>query len=475
MRQLPSGWCRARVSELGDVRLGRQRSPDRAHGLHMRPYMRAANVTWAGLNVDDAKEMDFSPEEYEVFALRRGDVLVGEASGSRLEVGKSAVWRDEVPGACFQNTLIRVRTSQAMLPEYLQRHLQHDALRGALAEGARGIGIYHLGAAGLAQWEIAVPPLPEQERIVQKLDSLLMVVDACRQRLDRVPGILKRFRLSVLAAATTGELTREWREERGAVREWPTVLLGDLLTDVRYGTAQKCAYQPRAIPVLRIPNVADGIISHDDLKYAVFDDAERAKLELTPGDVLVIRSNGSLGLVGRAAVVTEREAGFLYAGYLIRLRLNHARARPGYVARYLESPACRSIIERTARSTTGVNNLNAEEIRRLMIPVPSLAEQDEIIRRAKELLDQADQVDRRVARAVAALERAVPAVLGKAFRGELVPQDPNDEPASVMLERIRAQQSATNDESTLPSGRRRSRAKPRARPQGAPRNKRRAS
>jgi type I restriction enzyme S subunit len=75
----------------------------------MRPYMRAANVTWQGIDTTDVKEMDFTPAEYEVYALHRGDILLGEASGSSGEVGKSAIWRNDVPGACFQNTLIRVR------------------------------------------------------------------------------------------------------------------------------------------------------------------------------------------------------------------------------------------------------------------------------------------------------------------------------------------------------------------------------
>lgn len=443
MSGCPPGWCPARIRELGEVRLGRQRSPGRATGPHMRPYMRAANVTWAGLSLEDVKQMDFSPAEYDVFALRKGDVLVGEASGSRLEVGKSAVWRGEVPGACFQNTLIRVRPGEAILSEYLQKHLQHDGRRGALAKIARGIGIHHLGAAGLTEWRIAVAPLAEQKRIVAKLDALLARVDACRQRLGRVPAILKRLRQSVLAAATSGELTGEWREERRYAGEWRTTSLGDVLRDVRYGTAKKCSYEPRATPVLRIPNVASGTVSHEDIKYAEFDDGERRKLELCPGDLLMIRSNGSLGLIGRTAVVSEREAGFLYAGYLIRLRPEPVLVRAPYLALYLESPESRSTIEQMARSTTGVNNINAEEIRRLSIRIPSLTEQDEIVRRTAGLLELAKLAEGRLSQAVARLERAEPAALAKAFRGELVPQDPNDEPASALLDRVRAE-SASN-------------------------------
>ena len=258
----------------------------------MRPYMRAANVTWNGISLHDVKEMDFSPQEFEGFALRPGDVLVGEASGSRLEVGKSAVWRGEVPGACFQNTLIRVRVNEAALPEYLQRHLAYDARRGALADISRGIGIHHIGAAGLADWQISLAPLREQKRIADKLDALLARVDACRLRLDRVPAILKRFRQSVLAAATNGELTREWREQRGIDGEWPVTDLESVARDFSYGSAAKSS-RVGNVPVLRMGNIQDGLLDWGDLVFTS-DSAEIAKYKLSDGDVLFNRTNVSV-------------------------------------------------------------------------------------------------------------------------------------------------------------------------------------
>lgn len=292
MSELPPGWSSVAIREIGDVRLGRQRSPDRATGPHMRPYMRAANVTWNGISLHDVKEMDFSPQEFEGFALRPGDVLVGEASGSRLEVGKSAVWRGEVPGACFQNTLIRVRVNEAALPEYLQRHLAYDARRGALADISRGIGIHHIGAAGLADWQISLAPLREQKRIADKLDALLARVDACRLRLDRVPAILKRFRQSVLAAATNGELTREWREQRGIDGEWPVTDLESVARDFSYGSAAKSS-RVGNVPVLRMGNIQDGLLDWGDLVFTS-DSAEIAKYKLSDGDVLFNRTNVSV-------------------------------------------------------------------------------------------------------------------------------------------------------------------------------------
>lgn len=200
---LPEGWCRARIGVISDVQLGRQRSPKRAVGPNMRPYMRAANVTWSGINLHDVKEMDFTPEEFETYALRRGDLLLSEASGSASEVGKPAIWNDEVADCCFQNTLIRVRAPEVLVP-FLYLHFYKDALTGALARATRGVGIHHLGAKALSDWEIHLPPLAEQRRIVETVDSYFTRLDHVPATLERVERNLKGYRASILKAAFAG-------------------------------------------------------------------------------------------------------------------------------------------------------------------------------------------------------------------------------------------------------------------------------
>ena len=162
-------------------------------------------------------------------------------------------------------------------------------------------------------------------------------VEACQIRLERVRLILDRFRQSVLAAATSGALTADWNEKR---QSWRTSLLGSVLIDIRYGTAKKSVYELKdAVPVLRIPNIReDGRIDSADLKYGDFSENELETLALKAGDLLIIRSNGSLGLVGKVAVVELEFEGFLFASYLIRLRTNPNIINPNYLALYLSSP-----------------------------------------------------------------------------------------------------------------------------------------
>ena len=202
---LPEGWTWATLAQLAEVRLGRQRSPKRATGPNMRPYMRAANVTWNGLDLSDVKEMDFTPAEYETYGLWAGDILLSEASGTADEVGKPAVWNGEVDDCCFQNTLIRVRAGSELVP-YLFHHLLSDARTGALGRAARGVGIHHLGAQRAETWVVGIPPLAEQRRIVAEVERRLSVIQQAEVAVGASLQRAERLRQSILKRAFAGEL-----------------------------------------------------------------------------------------------------------------------------------------------------------------------------------------------------------------------------------------------------------------------------
>ena len=203
--ELPEGWVWTSLSSIGEVRLGRQRSPKRATGPNMRPYLRAANVTWAGVDLSDVKEMDFDSNEFETYRLLPGDILLAEASGSADEVGKPAIWGGQIDGCCFQNTLIRVR----LCPEivlYLYYHLLFDARSGALGRAARGVGIHHLGARRAESWTIALPPLAEQRRIVAEVERRLSVIQQAETAVEASLKRAERLRQSILKRAFSGQL-----------------------------------------------------------------------------------------------------------------------------------------------------------------------------------------------------------------------------------------------------------------------------
>jgi type I restriction enzyme S subunit len=179
------------------------------------------------------------------------------------------------------------------------------------------------------------------------------------------------------------------------------------------GSARPTAHRRRRHPLL-------GVVTTADLKFAELGEREADTLKLRDGDLLMIRSNGSVGLVGMTAAVTKEAVGMAYAGYLIRLRVDADFLIPGYLVLALASPDVRQQIELPARSTSGVHNINSREVRALALAVPPLAEQQEIARRAAATLGTVDRLRSAVTAAATATDRAGRAAVAQAFRGGLV-------------------------------------------------------
>jgi type I restriction enzyme S subunit len=423
----------APLEQIAEVRLGRQRSPKNHSGNQMRPYLRAANVDWDGLKLRDVKSMNFTDSEADTYRLQPGDLLLSEASGSSKEVGKPALWRGEIADCCFQNTLLRVRASGPD-PRFLLHFFRHEALRGAFAEKSRGVGIHHLGASRLSSWPIPLPPFAEQQRIVNALEDYLSRLDTALSVLDAVARRRSALEKLLITAVVSGC-------ETVSTGSWPQLTLSQLTVSAGYGTSTKCSHEGLGRPVVRIPNVIEGQIDLSDLKYAVDPAVELASYRLGEGDLLVVRTNGSPELIGRTAVVGAAvEAAF--ASYLIRFRLRHDLVTPHWVSTVLTAPGWRSRLEALAASSAGQYNLNIRTLGSLPIPVPPLDEQESLLTRVRNQrsgLERLSEQVRTLQERGKALRRAL---LSAAFSGRLVPHDPDDEPAELLLKRIRAERDA---------------------------------
>ncbi|MBU4304388.1 MAG: restriction endonuclease subunit S [Candidatus Omnitrophica bacterium] len=319
------------------------------------------------------------------------------------------------------STIVVLSPKNGLNTKYLEYFIKRS--KNYITETSTGSGLQHVNKSLLKTLEIPWPPDGGQKRIVDKLDVLLTKVKDAQSRLDKIPTILGRFRQSILASAFSGKLTKEWRKKNKIDTEWQDSELGGVLADLKYGTAKKCFREKMKHTVLRIPNVVRGYIDSNDLKYADLDKKEYESLKLEIEDILLIRSNGSVSLVGRTALVTDKEKGMAYAGYLIRLRVNKDLIIPEFLQYQFQSYAMRLQIELPARSTSGVNNINSEEVRNLQIALPSLDEQREVVRRLKATFAFLEKNEQEFNKAKSYADKLEQSILAKAFRGELVSQD----------------------------------------------------
>jgi type I restriction enzyme, S subunit len=203
---LPEGWCWATVEQVGRVQLGRQRAPQHHQGSNMRPYLRVANVYEDRLDLSDVMEMNFSPADCQTYRLEPGDILLNEGQSLEL-VGRPAMYRGEVPGACFQNTLVRFRAIEPLSGRYALIAFRAYLNNGRFQKiAAWTTNIAHLGAGRFSVLEFPLPPLAEQERIADEVERFLTMADAVASSTSMRRTHIARLRQSILRWAFEGKL-----------------------------------------------------------------------------------------------------------------------------------------------------------------------------------------------------------------------------------------------------------------------------
>lgn len=287
---------------------------------------------------------------------------------------------------------------------------------------------------------IGFPPLAEQKRIVEKLDSLLAQVETIQQRLNNLPKIIKRFRQSVLAAAVSGKLTEEWHMEHNC-KSWKTVSLGDVVTPISQGWSPKCNNVPA-------PDGKWGVIKTSAVQSIRFVEEEnkelpdtlepREKLLIQDGDILVTRA-GPRVRCGITCLVTKVKSKLMICDKVYRFQVKESYGINKFLVLQLNSLKYLEYIEKlkTGISDSGMN-LTQVKFKKLRLDWPDIKEQTEIVRIVEQHFALADTLEKNLKNAKKRVDNLTQSILAKAFRGELVPQDPNDEPAEQLLARIKA-------------------------------------
>jgi type I restriction enzyme S subunit len=349
---------------------------------------------------------------------------------------------------------IRPSVALDQLALYFQLLISVLSLRASSTGSAQGV----ISKKMLADIPIALAPLNEQRRIAAKLDTTLAAVEACRHRLDGVAVILKRFRQAVLAAATSGELTRETAVES----PWKNVSIAEVCEVVR-GASPRPAGDKRFFGGTgSIPWITVGELTKDGSKHLLStscfltEEGKARSRYIYPGTLLLTNSGATLG-VPKITLI----GGCINDGSVALLGLEEPLKSYIYCVLLSMTQALRAINQGAAQP-----NLNTTIVKDIRFKIPvGTNEQTEVVTRIEELLALADQLEAKLTAARKFIERLTPALLAKAFRGELVPQDPSDEPACVLLERIRA---ARQVEAAAGKPSRRGRKKAAANPEPGP-------
>lgn len=361
--KLPESWVETTIGRIVvDLQSGFAQKPGEEDDGTTR-QIRTHNIAPNGkITLEGIKHITASVKELERYSLVKGDVVFNNTNSEEW-VGKTAVF-DQEGEYVFSNHMTRLRVhSELVIPEYLADYLQRLWSMGySKTRAKRWVSQAGIEGAALSSFKIPLPTLPEQQRIVDVLRQAEAVAEnqkLRRQKLDlMVKAALDRLVLAV------------------DVVDW--VPLGEVV-ETRYGTSVSAdATAVSGTAVLRIPNVMGGEVDTTEMKYVELPQVELNRLRLAETDVLIVRSNGNPEYVGRSAPITDdiARSAMVYASYLIRLRSDPGRLLPEYLSAFLNSAFGRAAMRNAIRTTAGQSNLSGENLTKVRLSIPDLAEQE---------------------------------------------------------------------------------------------------
>ena len=425
--------------------------------------------------------------------LRAGDVLV---SMTRPNLNAVALVPDQLDGA-IGSSGFHVLRSRWLNPDFLLALVQTQSFVDAMSAVVQGALYPAVRPRDISAYSFPFEIPAQQARIVAKLEELLSDLDAGVAELKAAQRKLKQYRQSLLKAAVEGALTAEWRA-RNKPTETGAQLLHRILSErrARWEAKQLTKFkeqgktppkdwqkkypepvQPdtsdlpalpegwvwasvdqlspgdltngRSVPtaqagakVLRLTAVKEGRIDLREFKVGAWSEEDAKSFAVVEGDLLIVRGNGSLTLVGRAGLVGHVVDQVAYPDTMIRLRVMDSVVSSSWVGLVWDSYLVRTHLERRARTSAGIYKIAQPDIAIAPVPVPGVAEQARIRELFQQQLEQIIAMQTMLEAGLRHSAAQRQNILRAAFAGQLVPQDANDEPASVLLERIRAEQAA---------------------------------
>lgn len=492
--ELPPGWAKAPLGTLGNWFGGG--TPSKA----VKEYWENGTVHWVSPKDMKRPLIDSAQDQISERAVLESATNLVPAN-SILMVTRSGILEHSFPVAVntvpvAMNQDLKAVAVRGVDPVYTRYFLQSRAQNILRTCKKDGTTVSSIDTDRLAAYSVSIAPAAEQERIVSKIDELFSRIDEGERALERVSVLVERYRQSVLKAAVTGELTREWREKNKDTLESGQALLARILKARREAWEQaelekmkakgttpandkwKQKYEEPSAPdttnlpelpdgwlwasldqvgfvtggltknqkrgehelrrpFLRVANVYANRLELDDMHEIGVAESELDRVLLKQGDVLVVEGNGSIEQIGRVALWDGSIEGCVHQNHLIKVRC--AEPLPSwYVLIWCMSPLGRAQIRRVASSTAGLHTLSISKIQALPIPIPTVGELAYIADRFSQM-DSLVVAQREAIRGEAIRSGALrQTILRAAFSGDLVGQDQAEEPASALLERIAA-------------------------------------
>lgn len=421
---LPAGWRFATIGELSDY-VQRGKSPKYAKSKSDLPVVNQKCIRWSGIDPTYFKFVDpsqWSAWQEERF-LRVGDILWNSTGTGTI--GRAAIF-DGLDGdfdrLVVDSHVTIVRPNQFCLPKYLYYFIRSPIVQSKIEKMQSGsTNQVELSKKEVLDTVVPLAPLTEQKQIADKLDVLFASVDSCRERLERVPKILKKFRQSVLLTATSGKLTEDWRKRNNLTKsEWSHSTLSEItekVFDGPFGSHLKTAdYSESGARVIRLENLGHLNFLAEKKCFVPLEKFDLLiKHELRKGDILF---SSFIDEEIRVCVFTGTKEPAINKSDCFCIRVDQSVCDPYYLVLKLACHSTFKILEKRVHGVTRPR-INLTQLKKLKFEFPTIVEQREIVHRVQSFFELLDSVQTRVQLTSNTIEDLLPSVLSQAFRGKL--------------------------------------------------------
>lgn len=437
--KLPENWCWTKIGSISSLHRGVSYKKTDAHTERRENsclVMRGGNICEGSIDTEaDNIYVDISlVAENQI--VRKNDIIIVASTGSTKVIGRAGISKMDYLDVAFGAFLLLVRPSTKVNQRYIDYFFLSDNYRNRIKKLASGININNIRGEYITETLVPLAPLAEQQRIVDRIESLFTKLDEAKEKAQTVVDSFETRKAAILHKAFTGELTAKWREERGVGMEsWHLRTIGEVCENVKVGIVIKPSqyYVPQneGTPAFRSANVRECRI--DDFDWVYLNEKgmkDNSRSIVHTGDVLVVRS----GNPGTACVVPERFDGYNAIDILIAVP-NKKIIISDYLCYYTNSPLGKKTVEIGKRGIA-LTHFNVKGFSQMPINIPTIPEQVVIVRTLGDLFAQEQQAKEAAEAVLDQIDLMKKSILARAFRGELGTNDPNEESAVELLRQV---------------------------------------
>ena len=430
---VPGNWCWVKVGTISKVK-GGKRLPKGRTFLEEKsdyPYIRVTDFDNESICIENVKYIDSDTHMMiKNYTISSADIYISIAG----TIGKVGIIPEELEGANLTENAAKITDTNGAYQLYLMLFLKSEVAQNQMKDSTISTTQPKLALFRIEDILLPLPPFSEQQRIVNRIESLFAKLDEAKQKAQDALGGFETRKAAILHKAFTGELTTQWRKEHGiGMESWEKLKIGtyaQVKGGKRLPKGHKLVTERTAHPYLRIADFGDRTINDSDLHYITEDTFSQIKNYIINKEDVYISIVGSIGKAGvipeslNGANLTENAA-----------RIISSRTLPRYLSSFLSSPKAQNDIQNRIRSAT-LGKLSLLNIKDIETPIPSIEEQTEIIRILDDLLAKEQQAKEAAEGVLEQIDLIKKSILARAFRGELGTNDPSEESAVELLKQV---------------------------------------